>query len=229
MPTEPVVAAAPAPAQAAAAPAAAPVVEAKAAPVVAAAVDPKAVVAPVVEEKKAEAAPAVATVPPEVTIALAEGSKLSPADLAEVQAQVKKDNLTQAQAQRALDLREGAVIQQARIQQEFEQNTQKVWLSNIQKDPEIGGDATIFPVKMEHAKLGLAQMLHPEELAEIEKAGFGNFPPFLRMGHRWYEQVMKNPNFVQGQPIAKAPIIDKSPAAVASRLYANDGRGPSKT
>jgi hypothetical protein len=211
----------PAPAPAAPAPAAA-----ATAPVPVA--DPAAVATPAAPAptEPAAAAPAVvaspdpAAPPAELKLELKQGAPLTDADVKEVTDLAKTLGLTQAQAQTMLDQRATAAEKTlSGIQTSF-QATRATWRDQALKDPELGGDATTFPRNMEFAKQGLANLVTASEMAELEKAGFGDFPPLLRAGLRYYNATLKTPGFVEGRPVTEAPkAVAKDTVSVANRLF----------
>ena len=155
--------------------------------------------------------------PPEVTLKAPENSKLSQTDVAEIQNLAKTLGLTQPQAQAMLENKSKTLDAfMANTAAEF-QKAQESWKVSVQSDPELGGDAATFAGKMEHAKLGLKDLVNPAELAELDKNGFGNMPFLLRAGLRHYNNVLKNPNFVAGQPAPQKAL--KTEDALAARLF----------
>ena len=162
-------------------------------------------------------APPAPVQPPEVTLKAPENSKLSQADIADVQNLAKTLGLTQPQAQAMLENKSKTLDAfMANTATEF-QKVQETWKVAAMSDPELGGDAATFAGKMEHVKLGLKDLVNPAELAELEKNGFGNMPFLLRAGLRYYNNVLKNPNFVEGRPpLAK---VQNTEDARAARMF----------
>jgi hypothetical protein len=133
--------------------------------------------------------------------------------------------LTQPQAQAILDQRDAGMRQTVTSIQTNFAKEQAAWQAAIAADPELGGAPDVFTANAEHWKLGLQQLMKPEELAAIEKAGFGNAPWLCRIGLRHWNVAMKSPNLVNGLPPAAPVKTDQTIRGAESRLWGG-GEGP---
>ena len=135
-----------------------------------------------------------------------------------------EQHLTQAQAETVLTQRvEAMAATTARIQDGFKA-TQAQWVEKIRTDPELGGgNDAMFAANMEHARLGLKQLIPEADLAEIEKHGFGNMPWLLRAGMRHWNAALKSPEMIDGQPVkvTEPAKTDDSLAGWGKDLYKN--------
>ena len=158
----------------------------------------------------------------EIKLELPKDSKLTQADVDTVTALAVEKGLTQAQAEVVLQQRADAISTTASRVAEGFKATQTAWVEQIRKDPELGGgNDAMFAANMEHARLGLKQLIPDADLAEIEKHGFGNMPWLLRAGMRHYNTTLKSPEIIDGQPVkVTAPAVDdNSLGGWASDLY----------
>lgn len=110
--------------------------------------------------------------------ALPDGLAATDGQLAEFGEQARELNLTQVQAQKLVDFEAKRIADQARVQEETIKAQQSQWISDLKKDPELGGaDAK--------ENIGLAvravQKFGGKALVELlETTGLGNHPALVR-------------------------------------------------
>lgn len=161
----------------------------------------------------------------EVKLTLPVGSPLKQADVDAVAKIAAENHLSQPQAELMLQQRE-ATYQNIATQYV---ETERGYLALIKADPEMGSpDDAIFKANMEHAKIGLKQLVPEADLAFIEKGGFGNMPWIVRAGLRHYQTQIQSPNLVNGMPIVKDTSAkdDSSLAGWAKDLYPKASGAP---
>lgn len=189
-----------------------------AAPAPAPAAAPTAAPAPApVDPAAAPAAPVAA--PVELKLTLPEKTTLKQADVDAVLATAKNLGLNQAQADALLNERHSSALGAIAAIQEGFKAQQTAWVETIKKDPELGGTPEEITAKAEQAKIGLGRLMYPNELAEFEANGFGNFPPLLRVGLRHFQSSVRSPELVGGSPVTAPQEPEVSDKAFAQALY----------
>lgn len=124
----------------------------------------------------------------------------------------KEDNLSQAKAQKYIDL---AVQMQTRQAEAFDAlvvDTRQAWLDQSRSDPEFGGDA--LDANLATVQRALKAYATPELTKLLDETGIGNHPEVVRLLFRVGKSV-SNDGFVKGSP----PPAKRD---LASTLYSNN-------
>lgn len=132
----------------------------------------------------------------------------------------KSLNLSQASAQKLMDLH--AKASQAAIQQPFEawQAMQRQWIDQIKLDPQLGGK--LDQVKAEVAKTidSLGPQLANEFRQAMDITGAGNNPAFIRAFYALAQRLNEGRPVAAGGPAAvRAP--GQGPPTIAAAMYPN--------
>lgn len=125
----------------------------------------------------------------------------------------KELNLSQAKAQKLIDLYAEKVAPLAIQRQTDAWNAQlEGWKAECQKDSEIGGDK--FDAKVSDAKRVINTIGTPELKKVFDDYGLGNNPELVRVFSRM-AQYLKEDSFADGKPVVNGG------SALAQRIYPN--------
>lgn len=137
----------------------------------------------------------------EITLKLPDGSLLTPADVERLTALAKEKGLSQDAAQELLDRDNNTVKSFHEVQKKQLDDMRKIWVKEIQDDPEYGGkDAK---KNQEIAKRGMNYIGNKigkaKELEQIlNLTGLGDNPVFIRMFH-FFGKAMADDTFVHSK------------------------------
>tara|TARA_R110000787_G_C13443394_1_gene446760 strand:- start:39437 stop:40072 length:636 start_codon:yes stop_codon:yes gene_type:complete len=112
----------------------------------------------------------------------------------------KADGLTQAQAQKYIDLAADLVQQTSEGQAGAYEQQKQGWYDQSKADPDFGGDK--FDETVGLAQLGLSKVGTPELNALLQETGLGNHPEIIR-AMRNVGNLMKEDNPGGGLPNSK--------------------------
>ncbi|HEB12602.1 MAG TPA: hypothetical protein ENI11_02885 [Actinobacteria bacterium] len=115
----------------------------------------------------------------------------------------KEANLTQAEAQKFVDVQSGLVQKHAEAQMEAWANTQQEWRDEVKADSEVGGDA--MDEKVTGAKRALDKVGTPKLRALLDATGTGNHVEFIRFFAR-VDSIIGNDTFNFGGTAGSEPI-----------------------
>ena len=142
-----------------------------------------------------------------------EGKEFSPEVLGAFSKVARELNLTNAQAQTAIDTlapafaaREAAAMEAAR----------EAWVTEANNDTEFGGDK--FAENLAIAKKAVDAFASPELRALLEESGMGDHPEVIRLFYRAGKAISED-RFVSGQP-------GKTNQGDARRLYSASNMNP---
>lgn len=131
---------------------------------------------------------------------LAEGAMLDQAYVEQFSQFAKENKLTQEMAQGFLNREQNLLNSYVQKQQQEFEATQKAWVAEIEKDPEIGGEKLKENVELAHR--ALKQFGSEKFLSELEQTGYGNHPElvrvFAKIGQLLKEDKMVSPNAQSG-------------------------------
>lgn len=131
---------------------------------------------------------------------LAEGAMLDQAYVEQFSQFAKENKLTQEMAQGFLNREQNLLNSYVQKQQQEFEATQKAWVAEIEKDPEIGGEKLKENVELAHR--ALKQFGSEKFLSELEQTGYGNHPElvrvFAKIGQLIKEDKMVSPNANSG-------------------------------
>lgn len=214
------------------------------APVVPAAVTPSPSVTPPAEspapanQAAADAAAAAAakpstpaTPPAEVayTLALPKDAQIEAGAVERLTSFAKEHKLAPEIAQKALDLAD-AEVKADRVKQNesaaesFKTMATKQWVEDVKADAEFGGEK--YLVTVEEVKRAADKFLTDADREVLNTTGWGNHPMLVKMFAR-IGRSMANDKLVNSGASGSGAARDNSLEARASRLYVNDGKGPS--
>lgn len=148
----------------------------------------------------------------EITLKLPDGSLLTPADVERLTTHAKEKGLSQEAAQKLLDRDHSTVKTFHEVQKKQLDDMKKVWVKEIQDDPEFGGKKA--KENQEIAKRGMQyigkQIGKEKELEQIlNLTSLGDNPVFIRMFHH-IGKVIADDTFVHSKD--KASDNEKKPA-----------------
>ncbi len=137
----------------------------------------------------------------EITLKLPDGSLLTPADVERLTTYAKEKGLSQEAAQELLDRDHNTVKSFHEVQKKQLDDMRKVWVKEIQDDPEYGGkdakknqEIAIRGRKYIGEKIGKAKEL--EQILNL--TSLGDNPVFIRMFH-FFGKAMADDTFVHSK------------------------------
>lgn len=159
----------------------------------------------------APAAPAAA--PTDYALTLPTDSPLTPEELATVQKEAKDAGLTKEKAEQMLQSKDQtARAAQTRLQEQqakaFEA-TKTQWRSDVEKDPEMGGDK--FNETVALSSRAFKTLASPELQIWAEKTGLGSYPEFVRLMAK-VGKLMSEDRLIRGS--VNEPPAKKSPEEI---------------
>jgi hypothetical protein len=152
---------------------------------------------------------------------LPEGTVLEPETTNAFKEAAKADNLSQAQAQRYVNLAAGLVAKTLNGYQQAAADRITQWAEQVKSDPEVGGrnyDANVQVALSVVSKYGT-----PELKQAFEEFGLGNHPELVRTFYR-IGKAMNESGFVHGQGQEQPATPVNREAAMAARMAAEQAR-----
>jgi hypothetical protein len=156
-----------------------------------------------------------------VDFTLPEGLELEPEATSAFKEAAKADNLSQAQAQKYVDMASGLV--KKTLDGFQEQHTQRVaqWGEQAKADPVVGGRD--YEANVQVALSAVTKFGDPELKQAFEEYGLGNHPAFVRAFYR-IGKAMGESGFVHGQGHEQPAAPVNREAALAARIKAEQQR-----
>lgn len=151
-----------------------------------------------------------------------EGMTLEAEATSAFQEAAKADNLSQAQAQRYVDLAAGLVDRTMRGFQEQARQRMEQWAEQAKADPVVGGPGYEQNVKM--ALAAVSQYGDAELKQAFEEYGLGNHPAFVRAFYR-IGKAMSETGAVHGLGSEAPPAAVGREQSLAQRIAAEQSRG----
>jgi hypothetical protein len=148
------------------------------------------------------AKPAASAVPEKYELKLPDGSLLQPEYLEKIASYAKEQGFSNEQAQRLVERESQAVSGYMESQKTAFKQQSDTWVSQVQSDKEIGGEA--LKQNVESAKRVIQRYATPEFQKALDESGLGNHPElvrtFVRIGKAMSEDQLVLPG---AQPAAK--------------------------
>lgn len=151
-----------------------------------------------------------------------EGMTLEAEATTAFQEAAKADNLSQAQAQRYVDLAAGLVDRTMQGFQEQAKQRMEQWAEQAKADPVVGGPGYDENVKM--ALAAVSQYGDADLKQAFEEYGLGNHPAFVRAFYR-IGKAMSETGGVHGLGSEAPPAAVGREQSLAQRIAAEQARG----
>jgi hypothetical protein len=123
-----------------------------------------------------------------------ENSPLPPKAVESLMSYAKEKGMTNDEAQALLERESGAVATYVDEQKATLDKLSEEWVSEIKKDPELGGNN--FSKTLELSRRALEKFGTPELKEELEKTSLGNYPAFVKFAVA-IGRAMDNDSFVK--------------------------------
>jgi hypothetical protein len=151
-----------------------------------------------------------------------EGMVLEPESTSAFKEVAKAYNLSQAQAQKFVDLAAGLVKKTLTGFQEAAVERIETWATQAKADPVVGGKD--FEQNVQIAQQAIAQFGDPELEALYNEFGLGNNPALVRFCYR-IGKAMNEGTFVQGQGQESRAVPVNREEELVQRIKAEQSRG----
>lgn len=149
----------------------------------------------------------------ELSLKVPENSFVTEERVKELTKLAKDNGLTNEQAQSLVNVEHDSIVrfQQAQVA-EFERLSKNVWVEDLKKDPEFGGEKFNETVALSNR---VAKQYAPEALMKELEKGYGNYPDLAKMLAR-IGKDMESSKFVPAGSAAKTPV------STAEKWYGKD-------
>ena len=156
---------------------------------------------------------------------LPEGLELEPEATSAFKEAAKADNLSQAQAQKYVDMASGLVDRTLKGFQTQGQQRIEQWAEQLKTDPEVGGRE--YEAKVQIALNAVGQFGDEELKQTFTEYGLGNNPAIVRAFYR-IGKAMSESGFVHGQGNEQPAKPGNREQALAQRMEQEQARSKAK-
>ena len=182
--------------------------------------------APKPPEGQAPAAPPAGAAAGELELKLPEGFDDKAPILGDYKAVAKELGLDSASAQKVFDVYTKAVTEAQAAQAAEFKSTPAQWLTDLKRDPEIGGAK--WGETATSAALGLKRFGDPDLAKWIGDAGLADFPPLVKLFDR-VNKLIADDSILPGRTAMTAPLLCPDavhpPARIVDRAFVDAARG----
>lgn len=154
--------------------------------------------------------------------ALPEGLTLDPVATSAFKEAAKADNLSQAQAQKYVDMASGLVERTMKGYQDAAAQRITQWAEQVKTDPVVGGPK--YEENIKFALEAVSQFGDPELKQVFEEYGLGNNPALVRAFYR-IGKAASEASFVHGRGAEQPAPAGSQEQRLAARIAAEQARG----